>query len=118
MFSSLAGTVAVPGSAAYTTAQHALIGLTRSLAVDFGPVGVRAGVMCPGPTRTGMFDQVGARPVRACPSSSAVRCRWRVGVFDSHEQGAAPLGARSHALYQAQQHQRDGREYADRVRGG
>ncbi|WP_405867911.1 SDR family oxidoreductase [Streptomyces sp. NBC_01515] len=58
LVSSLAGVVAVPGSAAYTTAKHALIGLTRSLAVDFGPVGVRANVVCPGQTRTGMLDQV------------------------------------------------------------
>jgi NAD(P)-dependent dehydrogenase (short-subunit alcohol dehydrogenase family) len=56
--SSLAGTVAVPGSAAYTTAKHALIGLTRSLAADFGPHGVRANVVCPGQVRTPMLDGV------------------------------------------------------------
>lgn len=56
--SSLAGTVAVPGSAAYTASKHALIGLTRSLAADFGPLGVRANVVCPGAVRTPMLDRV------------------------------------------------------------
>ncbi len=56
--SSLAGTVAVPGSAAYTTSKHALIGLTRSLAADFGPRGVRANAVCPGQVRTPMLDGV------------------------------------------------------------
>jgi len=56
--SSLAGTVAVPGSVAYTTSKHALIGLTRSLAADFGALGVRANVVCPGAVRTPMLDRV------------------------------------------------------------
>jgi len=63
--SSLAGTVAVPGSVAYTASKHALIGLTRSLAADFGPRGVRANVVCPGQVRTqmldGVMDQLGAK---------------------------------------------------------
>jgi NAD(P)-dependent dehydrogenase (short-subunit alcohol dehydrogenase family) len=56
--SSLAGVLAVPGSAAYTSSKHALIGLTRSLAADFGPQGVRANVLCPGQVRTAMLDRV------------------------------------------------------------
>lgn len=58
LVSSLAGTLAVPAAAAYVTAKHALIGLVRSLATDFGPDGVRANAVCPGLVRTGMADQV------------------------------------------------------------
>ncbi len=58
LVSSLAGTLAVPAAAAYVTAKHALIGLVRSLAVDFGPLGVRANAVCPGLVRTGMADLV------------------------------------------------------------
>ena len=58
MVSSLAGTLAVPGAAAYITAKHAMIGLVRSLAVDFGPAGVRANAVCPGLVRTPMADLV------------------------------------------------------------
>lgn len=38
--------------AAYTTAKHALVGLTRSIAVDFGMAGIRANVVVPGVTDT------------------------------------------------------------------
>jgi meso-butanediol dehydrogenase/(S,S)-butanediol dehydrogenase/diacetyl reductase len=54
--SSLAGLFAGPDVAGYTVAKHALIGLTRSLARDFGPKGVRANVVCPGWVRTPMAD--------------------------------------------------------------
>ncbi|MEU4160846.1 SDR family oxidoreductase [Actinoplanes sp. NPDC026670] len=58
LVSSLAGTLAVPSAAAYVTAKHALIGLVRSLAVDFGAAGVRANAVCPGLVRTPMADLV------------------------------------------------------------
>ena len=58
LVSSLAGTLGVPAAAAYVTAKHAMIGLVRSLAVDFGPAGVRANAVCPGLVRTAMADLV------------------------------------------------------------
>ncbi len=54
--SSLAGLFAGPGMAGYVTAKHALIGLTRSLARDYGPRGVRVNVVCPGWVRTPIGD--------------------------------------------------------------
>jgi len=51
-----AALVAVPGEAGYATAKSALLGLTRSLAVDYGPQGVRANAICPGWVRTPMAD--------------------------------------------------------------
>jgi meso-butanediol dehydrogenase / (S,S)-butanediol dehydrogenase / diacetyl reductase len=58
LVSSLAGHLAVPGSAGYVTAKHAVIGLVRSLAADFGPQGVRANAVCPGLVHTDMADMV------------------------------------------------------------
>ena len=37
-----------PGYAAYCSAKAGLIGLARSLAIDYGPQGVRVNVVCPG----------------------------------------------------------------------
>jgi 3-oxoacyl-[acyl-carrier protein] reductase len=51
---SIAGMVAGGGGAAYTAAKHGVIGLTRQLAFDFGPKGVRANAICPGAVETGM----------------------------------------------------------------
>ena len=56
VISSLAGLAAGPSTVGYTTAKHALIGLTRSIARDYGSSGVRANVICPGWVRTPMAD--------------------------------------------------------------
>jgi len=41
----------------YTTFKHAMLGLTRSLARDYGPRGVRVNAVCPGWVRTPMADE-------------------------------------------------------------
>ena len=42
----------------YTAAKTAVIGLTRSLAVEFGTEGITVNCVCPGPVRTGMTDSI------------------------------------------------------------
>jgi len=54
--SSLAGLAAGPSTVGYTTTKHALIGLMRSVARDYGAHGVRANAICPGWVRTPMAD--------------------------------------------------------------
>jgi NAD(P)-dependent dehydrogenase (short-subunit alcohol dehydrogenase family) len=51
---SAAGLVAFPGRAAYTTSKGAALQLARSLAVDYGPAGVRSNAVCPGMVETPM----------------------------------------------------------------
>jgi meso-butanediol dehydrogenase / (S,S)-butanediol dehydrogenase / diacetyl reductase len=53
---SLAGLRAGPGSAAYGASKAGLIMLTQSIALDYGPRGVRANCVCPGWVRTAMAD--------------------------------------------------------------
>lgn len=53
---SIAALAAGPAVCGYTTFKHALLGLMRSLAVDFGPRGVRVNAVCPGWVRTPMAD--------------------------------------------------------------
>jgi len=57
VLSSLAGHFAGPGVIGYVTMKHALIGLTRSLARDYGRHGVRVNAVCPGWVRTAMADE-------------------------------------------------------------
>jgi meso-butanediol dehydrogenase / (S,S)-butanediol dehydrogenase / diacetyl reductase len=54
--SSLAGLRVGPASAAYCVSKAGLIMLTQSLALDYGPLGVRANCVCPGWVRTAMGD--------------------------------------------------------------
>lgn len=57
LVSSVSGLVAGPSSAAYDTSKAALLGLARSLAVDYGPRGIRANAVCPGWVVTPMGDE-------------------------------------------------------------
>ncbi|MEV4777274.1 SDR family NAD(P)-dependent oxidoreductase [Microbacterium sp. LWH12-1.2] len=57
MISSLSGLFAGPAMAGYVTAKHAVIGLTRSLARDYGSSGIRVNAICPGWVRTPLADE-------------------------------------------------------------
>jgi NAD(P)-dependent dehydrogenase (short-subunit alcohol dehydrogenase family) len=57
MVSSLGGLRASPDSAAYGASKAGLIMLTQSIALDYGPRGVRANCVCPGWIRTPMADR-------------------------------------------------------------
>jgi NAD(P)-dependent dehydrogenase (short-subunit alcohol dehydrogenase family) len=58
---SVAGLVAVADRAAYNVSKHGLIGLTRTLAAEWGGRGVRVNAVCPGWVKTEMdvADQAG-----------------------------------------------------------
>jgi NAD(P)-dependent dehydrogenase (short-subunit alcohol dehydrogenase family) len=58
---SVAGLVAVADRAAYNASKHGLIGLTRTLAAEWGGRGVRVNAVCPGWVKTEMdvADQAG-----------------------------------------------------------
>jgi meso-butanediol dehydrogenase / (S,S)-butanediol dehydrogenase / diacetyl reductase len=45
------------GNVAYVTSKAAMLGLARSVAVDYGPQGIRANALCPGWTVTPMADE-------------------------------------------------------------
>lgn len=54
---SVVGLGARPGWAAYGASKAAVVQLTRILAVELGPLGIRVNVVCPGPTLTPMIEQ-------------------------------------------------------------
>ncbi len=55
--SSVSALVADNGSAAYVASKAGLVGLMRSVAVDYGPLGIRANAVLPGWVRTPMADR-------------------------------------------------------------
>ena len=54
--SSVAGIRSSKGFVDYITSKHALIGLTKTLACDYGALGIRANILCPGWVKTPMSD--------------------------------------------------------------
>jgi NAD(P)-dependent dehydrogenase (short-subunit alcohol dehydrogenase family) len=53
---SVAALVGVPGFAAYCAAKGAVVALTRSMAVDLAPRGIRVNVICPGTVYTPLME--------------------------------------------------------------
>lgn len=66
--SSVAGTKATGASAAYAAAKHAVIGLTRAAALDYGQRGIRCNALVVGSTRTEMMEDV----LQTCPELEEV----------------------------------------------
>jgi NAD(P)-dependent dehydrogenase (short-subunit alcohol dehydrogenase family) len=57
---SVQGIVGARDSAAYTSMKHGLIGLTRSVAYDYGPHNIRANAICPGAITTRVSPRPGS----------------------------------------------------------
>jgi NAD(P)-dependent dehydrogenase (short-subunit alcohol dehydrogenase family) len=58
---SIHATLTIPGMFPYAAAKSGLLGLTRSLALEYGPLGIRANAVSPGYTRTRLVEEWMAR---------------------------------------------------------
>jgi NAD(P)-dependent dehydrogenase (short-subunit alcohol dehydrogenase family) len=57
------GVVAAPNRAAYTASKHAVVGLTKEMALELAEKGVRVNAVGPGVTRTAMTESYFANPI-------------------------------------------------------
>lgn len=99
---SVASTVGTPTRPVYAASKHAVIGLTRTAAIQFGPENIRTNAVCPGGTRTELLERVmtdnpqlreqiaASTPMRrlAEPSEIADAVLWLVSARSSFVNGA------------------------------
>jgi meso-butanediol dehydrogenase/(S,S)-butanediol dehydrogenase/diacetyl reductase len=60
--SSVAGMMGIPKRAAYVSSKHAIIGLTREMAMELGPHGIRVNAVAPGLVRTALTESYFSNP--------------------------------------------------------
>jgi NAD(P)-dependent dehydrogenase (short-subunit alcohol dehydrogenase family) len=76
---SLAGrSSSILGGVHYTASKHGLIGLSRHLAREFGPFGIRVNALCPGATLTPMTLAITPQEEIDRVAASIPRRRWSI----------------------------------------
>ena len=76
---SISGLVGMPDRPAYISTKHAVVGLTREMAMEFGPRGLRVNAVAPGIVRTPLTEahfsnpEIHERIARAYPLGRAAR---------------------------------------------
>jgi len=100
---SICGLVALPHAAAYNSAKHGVVGLTKSAAVEYGPKNIRVNAVCPGFIDTPMLAQgagasdemlsqvTSSLPIRRIASAGEVAdvVSWLLSAQSSYMTGTA-----------------------------
>jgi len=90
---SIAGLAAVPNQIGYVVSKHGVVGLTRSLAVEWGRHGIRVNCVCPGITATDLTTgPTGMDPERLKARVARVPL-GRMGTTDEQAEAIAFLAS-------------------------
>ncbi|MCX7169873.1 MAG: glucose 1-dehydrogenase [Proteobacteria bacterium] len=71
--SSVGGLGAKPGLSVYCASKHAVLGLTKAAALEYGSLGVRVNAVCPGVVRTPMLESL----MKALGGTPEIEAAWR-----------------------------------------
>ena len=100
---SAAGLIGIPGAAGYNSAKHGVVGLTKTVALEYASRKIRVNAVCPGFIDTPMLDRVtdasvkireqmiGATPMRrvANPKEIGDAVAWLMSERSSYVTGVA-----------------------------
>ncbi|MBC7283073.1 glucose 1-dehydrogenase [Hoeflea sp.] len=67
--SSIAGLIGFPGLSPYVASKHAVIGMTKNAALEYGKDGIRTNAVCPGGIDTRMLDSLADQATAGAQSS-------------------------------------------------
>ncbi|MEO7937289.1 MAG: SDR family oxidoreductase, partial [Burkholderiaceae bacterium] len=84
-----AGLVGSARSAVYGASKHAVIGLTRSAALQYARQGVRVNVVCPSGVQTPMADRIIASFPEGPPSAAGAR--YPLGRYSTPQEIASGI---------------------------
>jgi NAD(P)-dependent dehydrogenase (short-subunit alcohol dehydrogenase family) len=88
---SVAGVVGLAARAAYCASKAGLIGLTRSVAADYGSLGVRCVAVCPGTVETEWIDRIIAGESNPAATRERMAARQLDGRMGTPEEIAATI---------------------------
>ena len=79
---SVAGLVGAPKMAAYSASKHAVLGLTKSAAIEYARKGIRINAVCPGVIRTTMYERAVAADPKIGAAAAQMHPVGRLGEVD------------------------------------
>jgi NAD(P)-dependent dehydrogenase (short-subunit alcohol dehydrogenase family) len=89
---SIAGVRGIPQRAAYTASKHAIVGLTRAMALDHVKDGIRVNCVCPGTVDTPWVGRLLAQASDPVAARAALVARQPMGrLGQAHEMASAIL---------------------------
>jgi NAD(P)-dependent dehydrogenase (short-subunit alcohol dehydrogenase family) len=89
---SIAALVGRPRNAAYAAAKGAILALSRQMAIDLAPEGIRVNSVAPGPVRTAMTEGfAAARGMDWATGSQAMAAGIPMGRVGTADEAAAPV---------------------------
>jgi NAD(P)-dependent dehydrogenase (short-subunit alcohol dehydrogenase family) len=88
---SVMSTVALPGAGIYVASKHAVLGLTKSAALEYAQKGVRVNAISPGGVETEMMQRAAGTPEEELAGRTFFRDRHPVGRFATPEEIAATV---------------------------
>lgn len=77
---SVAGLIGAPKMAAYAASKHAVLGLTKSAAAEYGRKNIRVNAVCPGVIQTAMFERAMAADSQIGASAAQLHPVGRIGL--------------------------------------
>ena len=96
--SSLAALRCIPNVPAYIASKNAVIGLSKSCALDYGPKGIRCNVICPGPVNTDFLAH-GMEPLAKALDADIATAMSALTRFSPIPRVAAPEEIAKAAVY-------------------
>ena len=83
---SVAATIGIPSAGIYVASKHAVLGLTRSTALEYASQGIRVNAISPGGVETEMMQRANGTPEEQSPEREFFKSLHPIGRFASPEE--------------------------------